>query len=60
MVTLHQPYPIFHSLHYPEETVRVRSRHHATTARCTLASLAVLLIKMVGTLRNQQALVPQQ
>lgn len=30
------------------ETLRVRSQH-ATTARCTLSSIAVLLIKMAGT-----------
>ncbi len=34
------------------ETVRVRSQH-ATMARCTLASIAVLLIKMAGMRRKQ-------
>jgi len=41
------------------ETVRVRSQH-ATMARCTLSSLAVLLIKMAGTRRKQCSAKPQQ
>jgi len=41
------------------ETVRVRSQH-ATTARCTLSSIAVLLIKMAGTRKKQRATNPQQ
>lgn len=41
------------------ETVRVRSQH-ATMARCTLSSIAVLLIKMAGTRRKQHADIPQQ
>ena len=36
------------------ETVRVRSQH-ATMARCTLGSIAVLLIKMAGIRRKQAA-----
>jgi len=36
------------------ETVRVRSQH-ATMARCTLGSIAVLLIKMAGTRKKQLA-----
>ena len=36
------------------ETVRVRSQH-ATMARCTLGSIAVLLIKMAGMRRKQAA-----
>ena len=34
------------------ETVRVRSQH-ATMARCTLGSIAVLLIKMAGIRKKQ-------
>ncbi len=41
------------------ETVRVRSQH-ATMARCTLSSIAVLLIKMAGTRRKQCIDKPQQ
>ena len=41
------------------ETVRVRSQH-TTMARCTLASIAVLLIEMAGTRRKQPASIPQQ
>jgi hypothetical protein len=41
------------------ETVRVRSQH-ATMARCTLSSIAVLLIKMAGTRRKQCSAKPQQ
>lgn len=42
------------------ETVRVRSQH-ATMARCTLSSIAVLLIKMAGTRRKKKATdIPQQ
>lgn len=42
------------------ETVRVRSQH-ATMARCTLGSIAVLLIKMAGTRRKKKAPdTPQQ
>ena len=41
------------------ENVRVRSQH-ATMARCTLASIAVLLIKMAGTRQRQPSLVPKQ
>jgi len=41
------------------ETVRVRSQH-ATMARCTLSSIAVLLIKMAGTRRKKTAVIPQQ
>ncbi len=41
------------------ETVRVRSQH-ATTARCTLSSIAVLLLKMAGTRRKQRADKSQQ
>jgi hypothetical protein len=41
------------------ETVRVRSQH-ATMARCTLASIAVLLIKMAGIRRKQPTSTPQQ
>ncbi len=35
------------------ETIRVRSQH-ATMARCTLSSIAVILIKMAGTRRKQR------
>ena len=41
------------------ETVRVRSQH-ATMARCTLSSIAVLLIEMAGIRRKQCADKPQQ
>lgn len=41
------------------ETVRVRSQH-ATMARCTLSSIAVLLIKMAGTRKKKTINVPQQ
>ena len=41
------------------ETIRVRSQH-ATMARCTLSSIAVLLIKMAGMRRKQPADRPQQ
>ncbi len=41
------------------ETVRVRSQY-ATMARCTLSSIAVLLIKMAGTRRKQCIDKPQQ
>ena len=41
------------------EIVRVRSQH-ATMARCTLASIAVLLIKMAGTRQKQPASLPKQ
>lgn len=41
------------------ETVRVRSQH-ATMARCTLASIAVLLIEMAGTRRKKPKKEPQQ
>ena len=41
------------------ETVRVRSQH-ATMARCTLSSIAVLLIKMAGKRRKQCVAKPQQ
>jgi hypothetical protein len=41
------------------ETVRVRSQH-ATMARCTFASIAVLLIKMAGIRRKQTPDNPQQ
>ena len=41
------------------ETVRVRSQH-ATMARCTLSSIAVLLIKMAGTRRKKTTVIPQQ
>ena len=41
------------------ETVRVRSQH-ATMARCTLASIAVLLIKMAGTRRKLPTSTSQQ
>ena len=41
------------------ETLRVRSRH-ATMARCTLSSIAVLLIKMAGTRIKKGANASQQ
>lgn len=41
------------------ETIRVRSQY-ATMARCTLSSIAVLLIKMAGTRRKKTTLKPQQ
>ena len=41
------------------ETIRVRSQH-ATMARCTLSSIAVLLIKMAGTRRKKKRTRPQQ
>jgi hypothetical protein len=41
------------------ENVRVRSQR-ATMARCTLSSIAVLLIKMAGTRRKKRASKPQQ
>jgi hypothetical protein len=41
------------------EIVRVRSQH-ATMARCTLSSIAVLLIKMAGTRKKKTINVPQQ
>ncbi len=41
------------------ENVRVRSQH-ATMARCTLASIAVLLIEMAGIRQKQPSLVPKQ
>jgi len=41
------------------ETVRVRSQH-ATMARCTLSSIAVLLIEMAGTRRKMKPEKPQQ
>lgn len=43
------------------ETVRVRSQH-ATMARCTLSSIAVLLIKMAGTRKKRVSVAdkPQQ
>jgi len=41
------------------ETVRVRSQH-ATLARCTLGSIAVLLIKMAGARRKQPAVSHKQ
>ena len=41
------------------ETVRVRSQH-ATMARCTLSSIAVLLIEMAGTRKKQCDVKPQQ
>lgn len=41
------------------ETVRVRSQH-ATMARCTLSSIAVLLIKMAGTRKKDVVDKPQQ
>jgi hypothetical protein len=41
------------------ETVRVRSQH-ATMARCTLSSIAVLLIKMAGKRKKLSVVKPQQ
>ncbi len=41
------------------ETVRVRSQH-ATMTRCTLSSIAVLLIEMAGTRRKKQSNAPSQ
>jgi len=41
------------------ETVRVRSQH-ATMARYTLSSIAVLLIAIAGTRRKRLADKPQQ
>ncbi len=41
------------------ETVRVRSQP-ATMARCTLSSIAVLLIKMAGTRKKKATNMPQQ
>jgi hypothetical protein len=41
------------------ETIRVRSQH-ATMARCTLSSIAVLLIKMAGTRKKDVVDKPQQ
>jgi len=41
------------------ETVRVRSQY-ATVARCTLGSIAILLIKMAGKRKKQRAVSPQQ
>ena len=41
------------------ETVRVRSQQ-ATMARCTLGSIAVLLIKMAGLRKKQSADRPEQ
>ena len=41
------------------ETVRVRSQY-ATMARCTLSSIAVLLIKMSGTRKKEQIRTSQQ
>ena len=41
------------------EIIRVRSQN-ATMARCTLSSIAVLLIKMAGMRRKQRAAKPQQ
>jgi len=41
------------------ETVRVRSQY-ATMARCTLSSIAVLLIKMSGTRKKEQISTSQQ
>jgi len=41
------------------ETVRVRSQP-ATMARCTLSSIAVLLIKMAGTRKKKTTNMPQQ
>lgn len=40
------------------ETIRVRSQH-ATMARCTLSSIAVLLIEMAGTRRKKKTNKPQ-
>ena len=41
------------------ETIRVRSQY-ATMARCTLCSIAVLLIKMAGTRKKKKLGKPQQ
>lgn len=41
------------------ETIRVRSQH-ATMARCTLSSIAVLLIKMAGTRKKKKIAKLQQ
>jgi hypothetical protein len=41
------------------ETVRVRSQP-ATMARCTLSSIAVLLLKMAGTRKKKTTNMPQQ
>lgn len=41
------------------ETIRVRGQH-ATMARCTLSSIAVLLIKMAGRRRKKKRTRPQQ
>jgi len=41
------------------ENIRVRSQY-ATMARCTLSSIAVLLIKMAGTRRKKKRTRPQQ
>lgn len=41
------------------ETVRVRSQH-ATMARCTLSSIAVLLIKMAGKRKKKSTVKPLQ
>ena len=41
------------------ETIRVRSQY-ATMARCTLGSIAVLLIKMAGTRKKEQIITSQQ
>ena len=41
------------------ETIRVRSQN-ATMARCTLGSIAVLLIKMAGTRKKKQISTSQQ
>ncbi len=41
------------------ETIRVRSQH-ATMARCSLSSIAVLLIKMAGTRKKKKTDRPQQ
>lgn len=41
------------------ETLRVRSQH-ATMARCTLSSIAVLLIEMAGARRKKKTTKPQQ
>jgi hypothetical protein len=41
------------------ETIRVRSQH-ATTARCTLSNIVVLLIEMAGTRKKEKKSRPQQ
>jgi hypothetical protein len=41
------------------ETIRLRSQY-ATMARCTMSSIAVLLIKMAGTRRKKTTVRPQQ